>query len=131
MHDARVVGFSPATRSGRPKPGPSREFRRSLGVLGYRKGFVQRDGALGNSVGEGWALDQLQHQCPRVVGFLDAVDGSNTWMIQTGEDLGFALEPGQSVRIRCKRLRQDLKRHLAVGAWYLWLDRPDPYPPRR
>ncbi len=35
-------------------------------------------------------------------------------MVQAGEDLGLTLEPSQAIRISCKRLGQDLERHLAV-----------------
>ena len=53
-------------------------------------------------------------QRPRVVLFLDAVDGRNARMIQTGEDLRLPLEARKPIRIGRKRFRQDLQRHLPV-----------------
>ncbi len=51
---------------------------------------------------------------PRPLGFLDAVDGGDVRMVETGENLGFSLEPRQPVRISGKRLGQDLQRDITV-----------------
>ena len=45
-------------------------------------------------------------------------------MIQASEDLGFALKPGEPIRVIGEGVRHDLQRDLAVGViqthWNLW-----------
>ena len=76
--------------------------------------YLQRDWPLGDSVGERWSLHQLQHQGPRALRLLDAVDGRDAGVVEAGEDLGLALEPGEAIRIGGERLGEDLERHPAV-----------------
>ena len=83
-------------------------------LLGYRKGFIERNGTLSNAICEGWPLHQLQHQRTGCVRFFEAVDGRDVRVAQAGENLRFPLEPRQPIRISRKRLRQDLQRHLPV-----------------
>jgi serine/threonine protein kinase len=45
---------------------------------------------------------------------LDAVDGGDVLMIESGERPGLALESGEPVRILGEDLRQDLERHVAA-----------------
>ena len=89
-------------------------FQRFGNLLGYREGFIKRNGTLSNAVGERRPLHQLQHQRTRALRFLDAVDSCNAGMVEAGEDLRLALEPSQPTRISRKRLGQDLQRHLPV-----------------
>ena len=49
-----------------------------------------------------------------VAGFFNAVDGPNTRMVQTGENLRFPLEPCEAITISRELLRQDLECHLPV-----------------
>ena len=53
-------------------------------------------------------LDQFHDQRGRAVSFLQAVDGRDVGMVERGQDFGFALEPGQPLRITGQRCRQDL-----------------------
>ncbi len=55
------------------------------------------------------SLDQLQHQRPRPLGFLDAVDGGNVRVVETGEDLRLPREPGEPVRVRREVVGEDLQ----------------------
>jgi len=63
---------------------------------------------------QGRSLDQLQHQRPRAVGFLDAVDGGDVRVVEAGEDLRFPLEPREPIRVSREGVGQDLQRDLAV-----------------
>jgi hypothetical protein len=63
---------------------------------------------------QGRSLDQLQHQRPRAVGFLDAVDGGDVRVVEAGEDLRFPLEPREPIRLSREGVGQDLQRDLAV-----------------
>ena len=89
-------------------------FQRFGDLFGDWQGFIYWDGTLGDPISEGRYLHQLQHQGPRIVGFLDAVDRGDAGVVQTREDLRFPLEPGQPIRISGERFRKDLQRHLAV-----------------
>ncbi len=59
-------------------------------------------------------LDQLQHQCPRALGFLDAVDGRDARVVEAGENLGFPLESCETVKISRERFEEDLQGDIAV-----------------
>ena len=54
------------------------------------------------------ALDQFHHECGDVGGLLDAVDLCNVRVIQRREDLRFALEPGEPLRISGHRRGEHL-----------------------
>ena len=75
-------------------------------LLRYRQGFIDRDGTVGDPVGQRWPFNQLQHQRPRALGFLDAVDGGDAGVVEAGKNLCFPLEPGQAIRIGGERFRQ-------------------------
>ncbi len=68
-------------------------------LFGNRQRLVERDRPLGDPVSEGRPLDQLQHQRPRALGLLDAVDGGAVRVVEAGEDLGLPLEPGEPIWI--------------------------------
>ena len=65
-------------------------------LLRDREGFVQRDGAVGDPVSQRRPRYQLQDQRLRALGFLDAVDGGDAGVVEAGEDLRLALEPGEA-----------------------------------
>ena len=48
------------------------------------------------------------------VRLFEAIDGSNVWMIQRCQHLGFALEAGEPIRILRKGLRQYFDRDIAI-----------------
>ena len=75
---------------------------------------IEWDWPFADPVSQRWPLHQLQHQCPRAVLLLDAIDGGDARMVQTGENLRLPLEPGEPIRISRKRLGQDLQRDLPV-----------------
>ena len=63
-------------------------------LLGDGEGFVERD-----PVSQGRSFDQLQHERPRSLGFIDAVDGGDVRLVEAGEDLRLPREPDETVRI--------------------------------
>ena len=89
-------------------------LQRLSDLLRNRQRLIQRDRALRDPVGEGRAFDQLQHQRPRPLGFLDAVDRGNVGVVEAGEDLRLPREPGEPVWISCEGVGEDLQRDLAV-----------------
>ena len=91
-----------------------RRFQRLRNLLRNRQRLIQRDRPLRDPVSEGRALDQLQHQRPRPLGLLDAVDGGDVRVVEAGEDLRLPLEPGEAVRISREGVGEDLQRDLAV-----------------
>ncbi len=62
------------------------------------------------------AFDQLQHQRARVAALFQAVDRCDIGMIQRGEDFGFPLEPGESLRVSDKGVGEDFQGHVPVKA---------------
>ena len=91
-----------------------RGLQRLGDLLRNRQRLLQRDRPLSDPVGEGRPLDQLQHQRPRALGFLNAVDGGDVRVVEAGEDLRLPLEPGEPVWVSRERIREDLQRDLAV-----------------
>ena len=83
-------------------------------LLGYRESFIERDRPLSNAVCQGWAFDQFEDQRLLPLGFLQPVDVPDVGMVQRGQDFGFALEPGESIRIFREGLAQNLQRHIPV-----------------
>ncbi len=79
-----------------------------------RQRLIQRDRTLRDPVGQRWPFNQLQHQRPRPLGFLDAVDGGDVGVVEAGEDLRLPLEPGEPVRISREGVGEDLQGDLAV-----------------
>ena len=89
----RMVEVDQGEHVGRAEPERSDQRGRVPG-LGDGQGFIDRDRPLRDAVGERGAVDQFEHERPRAALFLDAVDLGNAGVVQPGEDLGFALEPG-------------------------------------
>ena len=83
-------------------------------LLRDRQGFVDGDRPLRDAIREGRPLDQLQDQCPRPFGFLDAVDLRDVGMVEAGEDLSLPLEPGEPIRVAGEGIGQDLQGDIAV-----------------
>ena len=91
-----------------------RRFEGLGDLLRYWQRLVQGDRPLRDPVGEGRAFDQLQHQCPRPLGFLDAVDGGDVRVVEAGEDLGLPREPGEPIWISREGVGEDLQGDLAI-----------------
>ncbi len=51
------------------------------------------------SIGEGVALDEFENEALRAVDVFEAIDGGDVRMIQRGEEVRFALKPGDPVGI--------------------------------
>ena len=83
-------------------------------LFGNGQRFIDSNRPLRDPVRQSRSLDQFQHQRPGVVGLLQTVDGCDARMVQAGENLRFALEAGKPIRVRGKRLGQDLQRDLPV-----------------
>ena len=59
-------------------------------------------------------FDQLQDQAQGAVGFFEPVDLGDVRMIQRSEQLGFALESGEALRVVCEKVRRELESHVAL-----------------
>jgi hypothetical protein len=75
--------------------------------------FVQRDGPVSQLVRERLALDELHDDAAAGAHVLEAIDLSDVRMIQRGEELRFALEPREPVRIVGEMIRQNLEGDVA------------------
>ena len=89
-----------------------RGLQRLRDLLGDRQRLIQRDRTLRDPVCQRRTLYQLQHQRPRPLGLLNAVDGGDVGVVEAGEDLRLPCEPGEAVRIGCERVGEDLQRDL-------------------
>ena len=76
--------------------------------------LVQRQGALGEPLGQGRALDQLHDEATVAVRLCQAVNVRDIGVVERGQNLGLALEAGQPVLIGCHGGRQDLQGHLTL-----------------
>ena len=79
-------------------------------LFGNRECLVQRNRALGDPIRERRALDQLHHERVGAAGVFNAVDVRDVGMVQSGEDLGFSVEPGETLRLIGDKLRENLDR---------------------
>ena len=59
------------------------------------------------------AVDQLEHEIPRAVRFLEAVDGGDVRMIQRREDLRLAFEAREAIGVFRERFGKNLERDRA------------------
>ena len=78
------------------------------------QGIVERKRTLCDTVGEGRALDQLEHQRVNVPTFFESVDRSDVRMVERRENLRFALESRETVGIGREGIREDLERDVAI-----------------
>ena len=78
------------------------------------KCLIGRYGPLCDAVRDRRSLDEFQHERRDAVGLLEAIDLRDVRMVQCGERLGLALEPGDAFGVRSHRLRQHLDRDLAI-----------------
>ena len=79
-----------------------------------RQRFGDGQRASEQTVGERLALHQLQHQHARVLPRLHAVDGGDVGVVQRGENLRLALQPGQPLRVLGEIAGQCLDGDVAV-----------------
>jgi hypothetical protein len=83
VHDAVLVGF----------------LERLGNLAGNRQRVLERDPPAGQPLLQRFALDQLQHQERLTVGLLQPVDRGDVRVVERGEELGLAPEPGETLRI--------------------------------
>jgi hypothetical protein len=67
-----------------------------------------------DAVSERWSLHQLQHERLDAVGVFETVDRSDVRMIERRQDLRFALETGEAIRIDCELWRNDFQRNVPI-----------------
>ena len=95
-------------------PSLMRRLQRLGDLLRNRQRLIQRDRPLRDAVSQGRTFNQLQHQRPLPLGFLDAENGGDVGVVEAGEDLRLPREPGEPIRISREAVREDLQRDLAV-----------------
>src|SRR5262249_24097192 len=83
-------------------------------LLRYRQRFADRDWTTGDYVGQILAWYELHGEGMYVSRLFESKDLGDIRMIQCRKHLGFALEAAYPVRVRRKRFRQDLDRHVAI-----------------
>ena len=91
-----------------------RGFEGFRDLLRNGEGFVDRYRTARNALGQVITLDELHHECATALRLFDTVDRSDVWMVQRGEDLGFALKTRQPIGIRRQRRRDDLDGDFAL-----------------
>jgi hypothetical protein len=83
--------------------------------------------ALLDLLGQCLALGQLHHKEALPVVFFETVKSGDILVTEGGEELGFSLESGQSIRILCHRLGQHLDRHIPIQSLVVRsVDHPHP-----
>ena len=94
--------------------GLMRGFQRFGNLLRDWQRLIHRDRPLRDPVGERRSLDQLQHERPRPVALLDAVDLRDVGVVEGRENVCFALETREAIRIVGERVGENLQRDIAV-----------------
>ncbi len=61
--------------------------------------LIEIDGAIGDEVFEGLAVEEFHGDEGAAFVFADVVDGADVWVVQSGGGLGFALEAGEGLRV--------------------------------
>ena len=91
-----------------------RRFQRFGNLTRDGQRLFQRNRPECDSVCERRPIDQLQHQRLRAVRLFEAVDRADVRVIERGEQLRFAREPRQAVRIEREPLGQHLQGDVAI-----------------
>ena len=89
-------------------------FERVGNLPGDRQRFIERERSGCDTVGERRALDQLEDQRVGAVRLLEAEDRPDVGMVDRCEHLGFALEPGEAVRIERETVGENLERDVPI-----------------
>jgi hypothetical protein len=93
-----------------------RRFQRFRNLYGNRECFANRDRPARDTPRQVLSGDQLHGEGMDVARLLKSEDLCDVRVIERGEGLRFALESGNPVRVRRKRLGQDFDRHVAIEA---------------
>ncbi len=91
-----------------------RHFEHLGDLLRERQRLVWWNRSPGDAIGQRWPLDQLQHQGLNAGGFLESMNRGDVRMVQRGQQLRFAPEPCEAIRIGCELCGQNLERHIAI-----------------
>ena len=80
------------------------------------QGLIDRDRPLGDAIRQGRPLNQLKDERKAAFDsvFFDSVDGRDIRVVETGQHLRFALEPGDPIRIGGEGVGQDLQSDIAA-----------------
>ena len=108
-----------------------RRFEGFGDLFGDGQRFVDGDGTLLDAIGECRSVDEFEHERAGVVALLDAVNLRDVGMVERRQDVCFTLETCETIRIVCKRVRQDFQRNLGGWAGCQWPATPAPPRPRR
>ncbi len=79
-----------------------------------RQRLVERQRTLRDTVGQRRPLDELHHERARAATLFEAVDLRDVRVIERGQELRFALETREPIRVARERFEQDLDRDLPV-----------------
>jgi hypothetical protein len=76
-----------------------RRFQRTTNLLRDPKSFIDRDRSAAHSIRKRFTIHQFEHEKTHSVHFGEIVDCCDVGVIQRRENLGFALETADPVRI--------------------------------
>src|ERR1041385_5302596 len=83
-------------------------------LTGDSQSLVDSNRTSRDPIGQRRTFNQFHRQRHKAVRLFESKNGSDVWMIQRCQHLGFALEPGESIGVLCKGFRQDFNRHVAI-----------------
>jgi hypothetical protein len=105
-----------------------RSFERLGDLGGESDRFIHREGAPRESVGQRFAVQELEDERRDPVRLLDAVDGGDVRMAQRGEETGLTRQPRAPPHVGDERGGQRLERHLPAELFIAPLQ-TSPMPP--
>jgi hypothetical protein len=105
--------------------------RASAICFGDRSRFLDPERAARDALREILALYEFHHEGAHAAGFFQAVNVRDVRMIEGGEGLGFACEPGEAVAVVGDRVRQDFKGDIAIELRVAGAGRAAPSPLHR
>jgi hypothetical protein len=91
-----------------------RHLQRLGDLPGHLQGLVEAQASGRDPLAERRPLHELQDQRLDALQLLQPVDGSDVRVVETGQDLRFALEARHPLGIRGERLRKHLQRYRAL-----------------
>jgi hypothetical protein len=83
-------------------------------LFGDRQGFIGRDWAGLNAIGEGRSFDKFHNQSVGSGGIFETIDGRDVGVIEGGEKFGFAAETGEAIVVDGDRSGENLQGYLAA-----------------
>ena len=95
-------------------PLPMRHLQGVCDLDRDRDGILDGERTLQQPLGECRSVDQFKYQGGHSVDALEAIDGADVRMVEGRENLCFALEADQTVRVLGEEQREDLDRNVAI-----------------